>query len=177
MTKDFEKRTKSRHFDDKERFKRSIVDDDIDHQITDDPEMDHGFPDINTNPAIVDDSFTNEEISAAPAELADSNLPKPHECGLSTASSRKITGGKVAVPGDWPWMAWLSIETDNSTVLCGGTLISDSHVLTAGHCFENFGYFNKIQPKWLKPFREKNIFSYRCSDYVRAFPLNLLAWS
>ncbi|CAN7939699.1 unnamed protein product, partial [Ixodes hexagonus] len=45
----------------------------------------------------------------------------------------RILGGATAVPGSWPWQAQLR---DHLGVYCGGTLISDQHVLTAAHCLK-----------------------------------------
>ena len=57
------------------------------------------------------------------------------ECGLS---SRRIVGGEDANLGDWPWAAIVGIPSGNGgiSVWCGGSLISNSVVLTASHCFE-----------------------------------------
>jgi hypothetical protein len=40
-------------------------------------------------------------------------------------------GGYEAVPGSWPWQAYLLY---NGSFICGGTLISDQWVHTAAHC-------------------------------------------
>ncbi|XP_040067950.1 chymotrypsin-like protease CTRL-1 [Ixodes scapularis] len=45
----------------------------------------------------------------------------------------RIYGGSVAVPGSWPWQA----QVYAGRHICGGTLISDQHVLTAAHCVWN----------------------------------------
>ena len=44
----------------------------------------------------------------------------------------RIVGGYEAVPGSWPWQAYLKWR---GGFTCGGTLISDQWVLSAGHCF------------------------------------------
>ena len=50
----------------------------------------------------------------------------------------RIVGGvKVDVEGKFPWMASLLWEKkDGWKHFCGGTLISDRHILTASHCFK-----------------------------------------
>lgn len=44
-----------------------------------------------------------------------------------------IVNGEDAAPGAWPWHAALYF---GGQYFCGGTLISDSFVLTAAHCVE-----------------------------------------
>lgn len=59
--------------------------------------------------------------------------PEERGCGLSTRQIGKITGGRRSEPGDWPWMVALVSNMANKA-FCGGTLITDRHVLTAAHC-------------------------------------------
>ncbi|XP_058456874.1 collagenase-like [Malaya genurostris] len=49
----------------------------------------------------------------------------------------RIINGKNAELGQFPYQAKLIIETDQDRALCGGSLLSDVWVLTAGHCVEN----------------------------------------
>ena len=44
----------------------------------------------------------------------------------------RIVGGYEAVPGSWPWAAYLKWRGEYT---CGGTLLGDQWVLSAGHCF------------------------------------------
>jgi len=44
----------------------------------------------------------------------------------------RIVGGKPADPNEWPWLA--ALMTPGEGQYCGGTLISDTYVLTAAHC-------------------------------------------
>ena len=45
-------------------------------------------------------------------------------------------GGEEAEVSEFPWAALLLLRSSetNLTSRCGGSLISDRHVLTAGHC-------------------------------------------
>ncbi|KAM3916905.1 transmembrane protease serine 9-like [Leptodactylus fuscus] len=52
-------------------------------------------------------------------------------CGKQTIPLR-IAGGEDSTQGEWPWQISLQL---NGTAQCGGSLITDSWVLTAAHCF------------------------------------------
>ena len=60
------------------------------------------------------------------------------DCGLPGPSER-IVGGDEATPHQYPWMAALFID---DKYFCGGTLISDEWVMTAGHCADGAQFMN-----------------------------------
>ncbi|XP_026461314.1 trypsin-1-like [Ctenocephalides felis] len=74
---------------------------------------------------------------------------KPYKgCGTSSARGPlRIAGGQPANPGRWPWMAALFRHSQSFSntgpleLFCGGSLITDRHVLTAAHCT------NRMRPR------------------------------
>ncbi|CAG9793199.1 unnamed protein product [Diatraea saccharalis] len=64
-------------------------------------------------------------------------LPEPPVCGISNASFSRVVGGVKAKLGDFPWMALLGYKRRTGAGarwLCGGSLVTNKHVLTAAHC-------------------------------------------
>lgn len=56
------------------------------------------------------------------------------QCGTMKAffsPNMRIVGGEPAAPYAWPWQVYI---TANGRFICGGTIISDRHILTAAHC-------------------------------------------
>ncbi|CAG9568396.1 unnamed protein product [Danaus chrysippus] len=70
-----------------------------------------------------------------------SDFPEPPVCGISkNGFYTKVVGGVDANLGEFPWMALLGYNdsSGNGTFwACGGSLISQRHVLTAAHCIHN----------------------------------------
>ncbi|EFN86139.1 Ovochymase-1 [Harpegnathos saltator] len=57
-------------------------------------------------------------------------LPKP-DCGISGGISNRIVGGTITIPHLFPWAVAIFNKDEFH---CGGTLINNRYVLTAGHC-------------------------------------------
>ena len=46
---------------------------------------------------------------------------------------KRIIGGSLSSAGEWPWVVAVQV---GGKVICGGTIISDHWVVTAGHCVD-----------------------------------------
>ncbi|XP_012139939.2 venom protease-like [Megachile rotundata] len=73
---------------------------------------------------------------------------QPPDCGFSSVAHHRVVGGVPAEPGAWPWIAALGYENksiSSQTIwMCGGSLISSRHVLTAAHCITDDLYTVRI---------------------------------
>ncbi|XP_035216984.1 ovochymase-1-like [Stegodyphus dumicola] len=64
------------------------------------------------------------------------------QCGIPkippVLDSYRIVGGRMAVPGSWPWQASLRlVQNEPFSHWCGGVLFHKQWLLTAAHCFKN----------------------------------------
>ena len=57
------------------------------------------------------------------------------DCGHIIGTST-INNGEVAYPGQFPWQVLVGVEDFNTgkSEICGGSLITHQHILTAAHC-------------------------------------------
>ena len=51
----------------------------------------------------------------------------------------RIFNGEAAVRSSWPWIVSLSEPSSSSEKFCGGQIVTDEWILTAGHCCEGSG--------------------------------------
>lgn len=67
-------------------------------------------------------------------------------CGINNPKQGLIVGGGgfKSKRNEWPWLAAL-IHQPTQSFFCGGTLISQNHVLTAAHCIQNKGVTDPLK--------------------------------
>ncbi|XP_055387387.1 venom protease [Condylostylus longicornis] len=76
-------------------------------------------------------------IKLQPGVIPKSSLG---QCGMNTLPQTRIVGGNEVKKGSYPWIAALGYiisKNDPAEFLCGGSLITTRHVLTAAHCVNN----------------------------------------
>ena len=68
---------------------------------------------------------------------------EPCYCGLAKrikfgreVGAGRIIGGESTEVNEYPWQALVIIRNESFVRFCGGSVISDSWVLTAAHCLE-----------------------------------------
>ena len=59
-------------------------------------------------------------------------------------------GGEETKPNEFPWTALLLLKSSetNRTSRCGGSLISDRHILTAAHCLKDLSDIGEVNDLW-----------------------------
>ncbi|XP_018306523.1 ovochymase-2 [Mycetomoellerius zeteki] len=72
-------------------------------------------------------------LDAAHAQKHRLRINRDCECGLTGGISNRIVGGKITIPHIFPWVVAI---LNKDSLHCGGTLINNQYVLTAGHCVQ-----------------------------------------
>ena len=52
-----------------------------------------------------------------------------------------LVHGSNAIPGQWPWQAELFL---NGQQICGGSLVTSQHIVTAAHCIRFVIAFHRL---------------------------------
>ncbi|XP_013794361.1 proclotting enzyme-like [Limulus polyphemus] len=66
-------------------------------------------------------------------------------CGRRSITTTRIIGGRISDVGAWPWMVAIFLKSKYAEYLyCGGSLITQKHVITASHCV--FESTNLLEP-------------------------------
>jgi len=77
---------------------------------------------------------TTTATTAAPGVETTTTTAAPANCNCGIPNrSNRIVGGVETEENEYPWQVGL-VSASGSRPWCGGTLISDRHVLTAAHC-------------------------------------------
>ncbi|XP_035892188.1 venom protease-like [Anopheles stephensi] len=86
----------------------------------------------STTPVILQTRLRNSPSFETPAVL----LTPEQGCGVSDVEHNRVVGGVPAALNGWPWMALVGYEEAFGDIefRCGGSLITDRHVLSAAHC-------------------------------------------
>merc|ERR1719477_1645 len=96
------------------------------------------YPETTTyNPGTNNTNTTNSggETTAAPGTTTTTTAAPSSstcQCGIPNRSNR-IVGGVETEVNEYPWQVAL-VSPNGRSPFCGGTLISDRHVMTAAHC-------------------------------------------
>jgi len=91
-------------------------------------------------------------VSNPPISVDERNQPGKCFCGVpNRVDGNRIVGGSETEVGEYPWQVSLLMSSSVSNHLCGGSLISSQHVITAAHCTEGRGasdIFVSIGDSW-----------------------------
>ncbi|XP_060844575.1 transmembrane protease serine 9-like [Rhopalosiphum padi] len=76
---------------------------------------------------------TTTTTTTTPSYVDSEGGSNDYQCGLKNGpqDQERIVGGQNADPGEWPWIVAIF---NSGRHFCGGSLIDDTHVLTAAHC-------------------------------------------
>lgn len=100
-----------------------------------------------------EDSSLSSNATTCDADKATCGCPS-----IRPSISTRIVNATAAIPNSWPWMVAIYVSNGK---LCGGTLITYQHVLTAAHCVFDVSSSDLIVYSGIKKLSE------RANDGVR----------
>ncbi|XP_065341165.1 serine protease gd-like isoform X1 [Cloeon dipterum] len=71
----------------------------------------------------------------APTTKAPVDTEKYSTCGVSPQVANLVVNGETVAKGAWPWLSAIyDITNTGLSFICGGSLVTKRHVITAAHC-------------------------------------------
>merc|ERR550519_580655 len=84
-----------------------------------------------------DTTVITTEPTVTPTTTTTTVAPPKGECGKENVPLQRISGGVETAPNQFPWMVRLPMG-------CGGSFITDKHILTAKHCVDEGDWKGKL---------------------------------
>ncbi|XP_018011417.1 transmembrane protease serine 9 [Hyalella azteca] len=108
-------------------------------------------PDSSITPAAPETSASSTTSASPETPTTSTSAGTSSSCVCGAKPSVRIVGGAQASEGEYPWMASLGT---GANFVCGGSLVTQSWIVTAAHCIKSntmtmtigLGYFNIFTP-------------------------------
>ena len=103
------------------------------------------LPPVSSRPPVRPTVTSATTVEPKPSVTTAEPKPIPgtdqsaQDCGFSTIGyvNPLVAKGKESLQGQWPWLVAIYISPQYKFELqCAGTLVSNTHVITAAHCFQ-----------------------------------------